>query len=101
MPLQAVPVCSPSEDGSKLRAGDEGDLDLAVRGGIRLYSCKLYLLILLLRAFVSRYLLQSSSLVSEPDQQSIDLSQLSLSLSRIRSRSTWQHGVLIHSAPPM
>jgi hypothetical protein len=31
MPLEAVPVCSPSEDESKLRAGYESDLDLAVR----------------------------------------------------------------------
>jgi len=29
--LQAVLFCSPSEDESKLRASDEGDLDLAVR----------------------------------------------------------------------
>ena len=29
--LQAVPVCLPSEDESKLRAGYEGDLGLAIR----------------------------------------------------------------------
>ena len=30
VPLQAILICSPLEDESKLRTGDEGNLDLAV-----------------------------------------------------------------------